>query len=116
MRPATREVYGTIFEEARGILASEFARPLRIEDVARRTATSPRQLQRVFAEVSGIGFRSYLRRIRMRRAAQLLATTDLPVKEVTRQVGYRDASQFSKAFRRAYGVSPSQFRAAGRAS
>jgi AraC family transcriptional regulator len=116
MRPATREAYLSIFDEATRILASEFSRPVRIEEVARRTATSPRQLQRVFAEVYGVGFRSCLRRIRMRHAAQLLATTELPVREIARRVGYRDASQFSKAFRRAHGVSPTQFQAMGRRS
>jgi AraC-like DNA-binding protein len=48
----------------------------------------------------------------MCRAEELLATTDLPVKEVAQRVGYRDASRFSKAFKRARGVTPSQSRAA----
>jgi len=110
-RPATQEAYGAIFDEAAAILASEFSRPVKVDDIARRVATSPRQLQRVFAEVSGLGFRAYLRQVRMCHAAKLLAETDLPVKEVARQVGYRDPSQFSKAFKRAHGVTPSQSRA-----
>jgi AraC-like DNA-binding protein len=112
-RPATQEAYGSIFDEAVAILASEFPRPVRVDDVARRVATSPRQLQRVFAEVSGLGFRSFLRHVRMCHAAHLLSSSDLPVKEIARRVGYRDASQFSKAFKRAYGVTPSQSRAGG---
>jgi transcriptional regulator GlxA family with amidase domain len=115
-RESTKQAYGSIFDEAAEILASEFSRPNKVEDVARRVATSPRQLQRVFAEVDGRGFRSYLRRIRMCRAAELLATTDLPVKEIAQRVGYRDASQFSKAFKRTRGVTPSEARAARRRS
>jgi AraC-like DNA-binding protein len=110
-RAITEEAHGAIFDEAARILATEFSRPLRIDEVARRVATSPRQLQRVFADVAGLGFRSYLRRIRMSRAAELLATTDIPVKEVARRVGYGDAGQFSKAFKCAHGVSPTQSRA-----
>jgi transcriptional regulator GlxA family with amidase domain len=110
-RETTKQAYGSIFDEATEILASEFSRPNKVEDVARRVATSPRQLQRVFAEMHGLGFRAYLRRVRMSRAADLLATTDLPVKEVAQQVGYRDASQFSKAFKRTRGVTPSEARA-----
>ena len=109
-RPATREARLAIFAEAVEILTKEWSRPLRVDDVARRVATSPRQLQRIFAEVAGLGFRSYLRRLRMARAADLLATTDLPVKEIGRRVGYGDASQFSKAFKRSYGVCPSKSR------
>ncbi|HEV3378320.1 MAG TPA: helix-turn-helix transcriptional regulator [Thermoleophilaceae bacterium] len=115
-RESTKQAYGSIFDEAAEILATEFSRPNKVEDVARRVATSPRQLQRVFAEVHGLGFRSYLRRIRMCHAAELLATTDLPVKEVAQRVGYRDASQFSKAFKRTQGVTPSEARAARRRS
>jgi AraC-like DNA-binding protein len=115
-RESTKQTYGSLFDEATAILASEFSRPTKVEDVARRLATSPRQLQRVFAEVYGVGFRAYLRRVRMCRAAELLATTDLPVKEVAQRVGYRDASQFSKAFKRTRGVTPTEARAARRRS
>jgi transcriptional regulator GlxA family with amidase domain len=114
-RPATQESRLAIFAEAVEILADESSRPLRIGEVAGRLATSPRQLQRIFADVAGIGFRSYLRRLRMSKAAGLLAATPLPVKEVARRVGYGDASQFSKAFNRTYGMSPSQCRAMARA-
>lgn len=96
-----------IHRDAVEILRTEFDRPVRIEDVASRVATSPRHLQRVFAEMGGVGFRSSLRRIRMSRAAELLATGELSVKEVARLVGYGDPGQFSKAYKSTYGVSPS---------
>jgi AraC-like DNA-binding protein len=115
-REATKAAYGSIFDDATQILASEFWRPNKVEDVARRVATSPRQLQRVFAEVHGLGFRAYLRRVRMCRAAELLASTDLPVKEVAQRVGYRDASQFSKAFKRTRGMTPTESREGRRRS
>jgi transcriptional regulator GlxA family with amidase domain len=109
-RPATREARLAIFAEAVEILTKEWSHPLRLDDVARRVATSPRQLQRIFADVAGLGFQSYLRLLRMARASDLLATTDLPVKEIGRLVGYGDASQFSKTFKRMYGVCPSKSR------
>lgn len=111
VRPSTRESRHAIFGDAVEILARELSRPVRVEDVARCVSTSPRQLQRVFADVGGLGFRSYLRGLRMSRAAELLAGTDVPVKEVARRVGYRDAGQFSRAFRRTHGLTPSEWRA-----
>ncbi len=100
----------TIFEEAAGILAAELARPITIGEIARRVASSPRQLQRSFSEVGGLSFRAYLREVRMSRAADLLSSTDIPVSEVARHVGYREHSQFTKAFKRAHGATPSEFR------
>jgi AraC family transcriptional regulator, regulatory protein of adaptative response / methylphosphotriester-DNA alkyltransferase methyltransferase len=113
-RLSTQEARLAIFDEASAIVEAEFSTSaLRIDEVARRVATSPRQLQRIFSEVEGVGFRSHLRHVRMSRAAALLHSTDVPVKEVARDVGYGDPSQFAKTFRRTYGVSPSEARAKG---
>jgi AraC-like DNA-binding protein len=115
-RPATRQARLAIFADAVEIIATEYSRPIRIEEISRRVATSPRQLQRVFSGIGGSGFRTHLRAVRMARATELLATTDLPVKEIATRVGYDDPSQFSKAFKRTFGVSPSQVRAKRRDS
>jgi AraC-like DNA-binding protein len=114
-RAGTRATAQAVFERATEIISAEFSRALQIEEVARRVAVSPRQLQRVFSEVEGTGFRTYLCETRMSRAVALLASTDLPVKEVGARIGYRDASQFGKAFKRVHGISPSEARMRSRA-
>jgi AraC family transcriptional regulator, regulatory protein of adaptative response / methylphosphotriester-DNA alkyltransferase methyltransferase len=111
-RPSTRQLRVSLYRDAAAIVREEFARPLTLDEVARRVATSPRQLRRAFAEVGGTSFRSYLLAVRMARAAALLATSDLPVAEVGRRVGYRQPGQFAKAFKRARGTTPSEFRSA----
>jgi AraC family transcriptional regulator of adaptative response / methylphosphotriester-DNA alkyltransferase methyltransferase len=87
---------------------------LALRDIAREVATSSRQLQRVFAELVGSAFRDELAAVRMHHGANLLQTTDLPVSEIARRVGYRQSAQFSKAFRRYHDVSPSILRRARR--
>jgi AraC-like DNA-binding protein len=52
----------------------------------------------------------------MSHAADLLASTDIAINEVARRVGYHEPSQFTKAFRRVHGRTPSEFRAASRRS
>jgi AraC-like DNA-binding protein len=52
----------------------------------------------------------------MQKAAEMLASRALTVREVAHRVGYRQPAQFAKAFRRYQGVAPSDFRANGRAS
>ena len=78
--------------------------------VAHEIATSRRQLQRALAEVGATTFSRELQRARMDRAAELLLMGSLPVQTVAGAVGYRQAAQFAKVFRRHHGTSPSSFR------
>jgi transcriptional regulator GlxA family with amidase domain len=85
-----------------------------VGSVARSIATSRRQLQRVFGE-HHTSFRRELQRVRMARAAQLLKDQSLTVAQAGQAVGYRQAAQFSKAFRRYHGRPPSDLRASSAA-
>ena len=109
-RAATVRHRTSLFEEATSIVESEFASDLSLDDIARRVASSRRQLQRAYAEIGGTTFREHLTRVRMQRAAELLARRSMTVREVARRVGYRQPAQFAKAFRRYQGQAPSAFR------
>ena len=99
-----------IFEDAARIIEDEYSLELDLDLVAQRLATSRRQLQRSFAEVGGISFRSYLAQVRMRRAVEMLREGRAPVRDVATMVGYRQPAQFAKAFRRHHGAPPSSMR------
>jgi AraC family transcriptional regulator of adaptative response / methylphosphotriester-DNA alkyltransferase methyltransferase len=103
----------TLLAEATIAIELRHADPtLGLDDVAREIATSSRQLQRVFSELAGSAFRDELAAVRMQHGATFLQTTDLPVAEIANRVGYRQAAQFAKAFRRHHGLSPSALRRA----
>jgi AraC-like DNA-binding protein len=110
-RPATIRHRTSLYEDAVAIVETEFAVELSLDDIARRVASSRRQLQRAYAEIGGTTFREHLTRVRMERAAELLARRGLTVREVAHRVGYRQPAQFAKAFRRHHGVAPSDYRA-----
>jgi AraC family transcriptional regulator of adaptative response / methylphosphotriester-DNA alkyltransferase methyltransferase len=102
---------GALLAEATMVLEQRHGeRGLSLAEVARQIATSERQLQRVFAELAGSSFRDELTAVRMQHAARLLRTTELPVGTIAARVGYRQAAQFTKAFRRHHGQTPSVFR------
>jgi AraC family transcriptional regulator of adaptative response / methylphosphotriester-DNA alkyltransferase methyltransferase len=103
----------TLYEEAVEIIEREFAHSIELDDVARRLATSRRQLQRAFAEIGDTSFRSHVAKVRMRRALDLLREGTLPVRDVANSVGYRQPAQFAKTFRRHHGAPPSSFRGPG---
>src|SRR3954470_19753713 len=109
-RPATIRHRTSLFEDAVAIVDAEYASDLSLDDIARRVASSRRQLQRAYAEIGETTFREALTALRMRRAAELLSLGRLSVREVAGRVGYRQPAQFAKAFRRATGVAPSEYR------
>jgi AraC-like DNA-binding protein len=110
-RPATIRHRTSLFEDATAIVEAEYAGDLSLDDIARRVASSRRQLQRAYAEIGDTTFREHLTAVRMERAAEMLQTRGLTVRDVAHRVGYRQPAQFAKAFRRHHGVSPSTYRA-----
>ncbi len=112
-RPATIRHRTSLFEDAVAIVEREYSTELSLDDIARRVASSRRQLQRAYAEIGGTTFRDHLTRVRMQQAAEMLAGRTLTVREVAHRVGYRQPAQFAKAFRRYQGVAPSAFRGNG---
>jgi transcriptional regulator GlxA family with amidase domain len=112
MRDGTVERRRALFEEAKDIIRREYPSDLELDQVARRLATSRRQLQRSFAEIGNTSFRSYVAEVRMQRALELLQNGTLAVRDVASSVGYRQPAQFAKTFRRHHGAPPSSFRGA----
>ena len=111
-RPTTTRLRRSLYEEAIAIVEQEYAADLALDEIARRVATSRRQLQRSYAEVGRTTFREHLTAVRMERAGDLLRQESLTIREVAHRVGYRQPAQFAKAFRRHHGTAPSGFRAA----
>jgi AraC-like DNA-binding protein len=84
---------------------------LRLADIARHVAcTSPGNLSRLFRQRYGLSFQGYLQKLRMEKAAELLAATRLPIARVARRVGYRDVSRFGQHFKRRFRATPRQWR------
>ena len=82
-----------------------------VADLATEAAASRSLLDGRFREVLGLSPIRYVKEWRMRIAQDLLATTDVKIASVARRVGYDSEEAFSRAFKRAYGRSPSLWRA-----
>ena len=95
------------------ILQDIAARPERasLSGLARRYSYSTTYLSELIHERCGMTFTELVTKQRMERAAMLLRATQLPVREVARQVGYSGTSSFYRAFRAQYGCGPAEWRA-----
>lgn len=78
--------------------------------MARKVYISPYYLSHLFREELNITFLEYLTMVRMEEAKKLLKDTSLSIVAIASQVGYEDASYFSKVFKRYVGISPAQYR------
>ena len=81
-----------------------------IETIASDVCLSRSQLNRRVKAITGVTTQQYVNRVRLEQARELLADPTLQVSEVAYQCGFDDVASFSRSFRRAFGVSPSQHR------
>ena len=95
--------------QAKDILVQRLDNPPSLIDLARQVGLNDCTLKRGFRQVFGTTAFGYLHDYRMEQARQLLRTGELNVSEATRRVGFADRSHFAAAFRKKYGVSPSQY-------
>lgn len=98
------EVVGQMLRQVDG-------RQVTLKGVAAQLGISARTLDRRLA-AEGLRFGALCDAVRFERAQALLRAGTLGVAQVARALGYRDAANFSRAFRRQFGTSPSAFQAA----
>ncbi|MDF2921905.1 MAG: hypothetical protein K0R57_819 [Paenibacillaceae bacterium] len=97
-------------QEIRDYIEENCTLPLTIEGLSKRCGKSGTYLITAFRKQYGEPPLSYMHRLRINQACDLLAATNLSVEEIALQLGYCDASYFHRVFRRRIGCSPSQFR------
>ena len=83
---------------------------LTVEQVARRAVVGRRRLEQKFRRALGLTPLAEIRRVRMNRAAELLAGTSLSVGEVAARCGYSAQSRFGADFRATWGQTPLRYR------
>jgi AraC family transcriptional regulator len=82
-----------------------------LDALATQANVSKFHFVRLFARATGRTPHRYLRELRLRRGAALLAGSDNSVQQIAAACGYRSPGQFATAFRREYGATPTAYRA-----
>ncbi len=99
-----------IVAEAMRLIWQQSHRPMTIDGLARQLPITRRSLERRFRAAVGHGIHDEIVRCRLERAKRLLLATDLSLKEVSSAAGFSNADSLGRAFRRAEGVTPLEFR------
>jgi AraC-like DNA-binding protein len=95
---------------ARSRLESLGTRDIDYDELATELGFAPRTFRREFQKATGLPPHQYLLNSRISHARELLAHTDLPLKQIARELGYTDVFYFTRHFKRAVGVPPGMFR------
>ena len=89
---------------------------IRVNDIADYLGFTRSYFSNLFKKWTGQSPQDYLMQYRLKTACKQLTETALPVQEIAAQVGYENQMTFSKMFRKAYGISPTEYRQRGGAT
>jgi AraC-like DNA-binding protein len=96
--------------EVRDFLSKNYAKPLRIPQLARMVGINQTKLKSGFRELVGTSIYKYIQQCRMERASELLLSGTTSIAEIGYLVGYEHPANFTSAFRRHFGYLPRSWR------
>jgi AraC-like DNA-binding protein/mannose-6-phosphate isomerase-like protein (cupin superfamily) len=102
--------YRQSFYEAITHLEQHHAEDLRLEDYAKMAYMSPNYFSSTFKLIMGVGFSEFVNRLRIQKAIELLNGSERSITEIIYKVGFNSVGHFNKSFKKATGVTPSEFR------
>ena len=100
----------TLTTAAQQVLRENIASPPELERLARMLCTNRRRLNDAFQSVCGQPVFGWLREERLRQAYLLVRQTDTSFSIISESLGYSSSSNFAKAFRARFGITPSDVR------
>lgn len=90
-------------------IKNHYSEQISLNTLAELLEVSEGHLSRMFQKKVGMNFTQYLMKVRMDMAVQLLQNQNLKIYEVAMRVGYPNADQFSRMFKKVMGKSPKEF-------
>ncbi|MFT8888823.1 MAG: AraC family transcriptional regulator [Ethanoligenens sp.] len=91
-------------------LLEQYAQPIAVKTLEQVAFMGKTKLSCLFRQQYGMTLFSFLQKVRMEKAEELLVQTDLSIGEIMRQVGYSNLSGFTECFKRTTGYAPTQYR------
>ena len=95
---------------AKRLLRSDLASDVPLAAVAERVGLSYESFRKQFAAETGVSPGQYRTAIKMRSAADLLATTGASIKQIAAALGFSDEFHFSHRFKQTHGIAPGAYR------
>jgi len=98
-----------IVQATKEYLESHYSDDISLEDIAEQVNISPQYFSKLIKKTTGFNFIDWLSMLRVKKAKELLANSNITVKEVCFMVGYKDPNYFSRIFKKRIGLTPSEY-------
>jgi two-component system response regulator YesN len=105
---ASRELI--LCNRIKSYMLENYADDITLESLSARFYMNPYYLSVFFKRHMGKNFKTYMTEFRLKKAIQLMASSDAMLYEIAEQVGFHNSRQFSELFKKYYGVLPNDYR------
>ncbi|SFL36560.1 response regulator transcription factor [Pelosinus propionicus] len=99
-----------VINKACDYIVKNYHKNISLEEVAQTVHLSPFYFSRLFKQEKGYNFVDFLTKVRIEKAKKMLQNPDFTAVRIAAEVGYQDASYFSRVFRQTMGMTPNQYR------
>jgi YesN/AraC family two-component response regulator len=99
-----------IFKRALSLIEARLTQPPGLVELSRSVGVNERKLTDIFRHKVGLSVFDYINQRRLECSRQLLDSSSLQVRQIADQLGYKNPGDFTRAFRRHYGVTPREYR------
>jgi AraC family transcriptional regulator len=110
MKKSTEQLYVSRIMHVLVHIQKNLDREMALEELSKKAHFSQYHFHRIFRGLVGESLKEHIRRLRLERAASYLKYTEKPVIDIAFDAGYQTHEAFSRAFKLAFAVSPSEFR------
>ena len=97
-------------EEVIAYINEHYTENLFLDDLANQFNTSSKYLSKRIKQHLDVTFKDYITNLKIEKAKELLANTNITIKELFSQVGFQDRISFTRTFKQKTGVSPSEYK------
>ncbi|MCL2067163.1 MAG: helix-turn-helix domain-containing protein [Treponema sp.] len=105
--------HSSALRKAERFIWENYTRKISLQEISNASGLSAPYFSTIFKDEMGENLSNYLNRLRIEKAGNMLATTNIPISKIAAACGFEDQSWFSKLFKNYTGLSPGKYRERG---
>ena len=97
-------------KEVQSILTADISKHISMREISAKLNVSETSLKNYFSAMFGVTVSEYMKSMRLKKSAELLAKTELPISDIAISCGFSNQGRFAKVFKEYYGMLPLEYR------